>query len=194
MIEVSEQLVLPSTPAAVWEVLADPRAIAACIPGAALDQSLEDGSLAGTLSVKFGPLRVSFGCDGALELDDAAMKGVLTAHGRDSRGGTRFKLEATFHVVESPTDGSSAVTLQARVELAGRLASVIEGGASAVVEQMTAEFAQRLASTSEASQPQQPRSSADAVPLSVWFRGVAARTWRFLHARLRPASIGSRDR
>ena len=145
MIEVNERIEVPSTPRIVWRLLSDPRAVVDCVPGAVLGDELEDGSFDATLTVKFGPARVTFRARIALELDAAAMTGHVTARGRDNQGGTRVRAKMTFKVVEQAEPPGSAIPIEARVEISGRLASLVEGGAALVVKRMTGEFTERLA-------------------------------------------------
>ena len=145
MIEISERIDVPATPRIVWEILSDPRAVVDCVPGAALGERQEDGSFDATLTVKFGPAKVSFRARVALELDDAAMTGHVSAKGRDNQGGARVKATMTFKVVEqAEPPGSSAIPIEAQVEISGRLASLVESGANLVVKRMTGEFTERL--------------------------------------------------
>jgi len=145
VIEVSERIEVPSAPRIVWEVLSDPRAVVDCVPGAALGEQQEDGSYDATLTVKFGPAKVTFRAKFALELDGAAMVGHVSSRGRDNQGGTRVKATMTFKVVEGQAPGSAAVPIDAQVEIAGKLASLVESGANLVVKHMTKEFSERLA-------------------------------------------------
>ena len=116
-----------------------------CVPGAALGEQHEDGSFDATLVVRFGPAKVTFRARVAAEFDEAAMTGRVTSKGKDNQGGTRFNTSMGFKVVERADGTGSAVPIDARVEIAGRLASLVEGGAALVVKRMTAEFSERLA-------------------------------------------------
>jgi uncharacterized protein len=95
--------------------------------------------------VKFGPAKVTFRAKVALELDGTAMVGHVSSRGRDDQGGTRVKTAMTFKVVAGEAPGSSAVPIDAQVEISGRLASLVESGATLVAKRMTGEFAERLA-------------------------------------------------
>jgi carbon monoxide dehydrogenase subunit G len=142
VIEVDEQFEVSAPPAAVWQLLADPRAVVGCVPSAAIVGENEDGSLETTLGVKFGPLGVVFAAHAELELDDAARRGRIRARGRDKQGGARFQASASFGV--DPVADGSRVTTRGEVEITGRLASMIEGGASVVVKRMSNDFASCL--------------------------------------------------
>jgi len=145
MIEVNERIDVPGTPRAVWDLLADPRAVVECVQGAALGDAHDDGSFDASLTVKFGPAKVTFRARVALELDAAAMAGHVSSRGKDNQGGTRFRATMTFRVAPREDAPGSTVAIEARVEIAGRLATVVEGGASLVVKRMTADFSKRLA-------------------------------------------------
>jgi carbon monoxide dehydrogenase subunit G len=145
MIEISEQINVPSTPRVVWGLLSDPRAVVDCVPGAALGDEHEDGSYDSTLVVKFGPTKVTFRAKVELEFDAAAMSGRVIAKGKDKQGGTRVSATMAFKVAEQADPPGSAIPIDAQVEIFGRLASLVEGGAKFVVKHMTAEFSKRLA-------------------------------------------------
>jgi uncharacterized protein len=143
MIEVNERIEVPSAPHTVWSLLSDPRAVVDCVPAATLGDEQEDGSFDATLTVKFGPAKVTFRAKVSLELDAAAMTGHVNARGRDNQGGTKIRAKMTFRVV-GHSQGST-IPIEAQVEISGRLATLIEGGATLVVKRMTKEFTERLA-------------------------------------------------
>lgn len=153
MIEIAERFEVPASPARVWEVLSDPHAVVECVPGASIERTNEDGSFDAKLTVKFGPTRISFMTQCALDLDSAAHTGKLSARGKENAAGTRIASAATFAV--APQGDGTEVSVQSTVEVAGRLAGMIEGGAGVVARRMSAEFAKRLAErcTQEAARP-----------------------------------------
>ena len=73
------------------------------------------------------------------------MSGHVSSRGKDNQGGTRVKTAMTFKVVAGQAPGSSAIPIDAQVEISGRLASLVETGAALVVKRMTGEFTERLA-------------------------------------------------
>jgi carbon monoxide dehydrogenase subunit G len=145
VIEISERIEVAAAPGTVWDVLSDPRAVVDCVPGAELGEQQEDGSYDATVTVKFGPAKVTFRTKVALELDEAAMSGRVSSRGRDNQGGTRVKTTMTFKVVAGAAPGTAAVPVDAQVEISGKLASLVESGANLVVKHMTKEFSERLA-------------------------------------------------
>ena len=145
MIEVNEQIDVQSAPRIVWGLLSDPRAVVACVPGAALGDQHEDGSFDASVTVKFGPAKVAFHARVALELDAATMVGHVTSKGKDNQGGTRFHATMTFRVAEHTEQAGSMIPIEAKVEIFGRLATLVESGAAIVVKRMTHQFSERLA-------------------------------------------------
>jgi uncharacterized protein len=144
LISITEEIVVPSPPERVWEVISDPSAVVSCIGGAELGASHDDGSFDGTLAIRFGGLRVKFAARISLDLDESAHEGRLTARGADGQGATRFSAGATFRVVEGDTPGTSRVFCDGEIKLNGKLAKLIESGAGMVVSRMTKEFTDQL--------------------------------------------------
>jgi carbon monoxide dehydrogenase subunit G len=85
---------------------------------------------------------VTFQAHAELELDPDAMRGRLSARGRDKQGGARFQASATFGL--SAIGAGTSVTTHGEVDISGRLASMIEGGANVVAKRMSAQFAECL--------------------------------------------------
>jgi len=145
MIEVNEKIEVDADPQRVWDLLSDPRAVVECVDGAALGEQQEDGTYDASITVKFGPAKVAFRAKVELEMDAAARTGNVTSRGKDKQGGARFETKMSFKVEERTDPPGSLIPIVARVEISGRLASVIETGASMVVKRMTKDFSERLA-------------------------------------------------
>jgi carbon monoxide dehydrogenase subunit G len=137
MIEVNERIEVPASPQAVWEVLSDPHAVAECVPGAALGEKHEDGSYDATLTVKFGPAKVAFRAHFTLTLDPASKSGQVESKARDNQGGARVKTTMNFKVMDGAVAGTSAVPIEAQVEITGKLASLVESGAERLAAKLT---------------------------------------------------------
>ena len=146
MIKINEQFDVPfAGPCVVWDLLSDPRAVVGCVPGAALGEEHEDGTFDGTLTVRFGPTKVTFRARIELALDQAAMTGSVTARGKDNQGGTRFRATMSFKVTEQTEPPGSKVLIEGENEISGKLAGLVESGAKIVIKRTTAEFAENLA-------------------------------------------------
>jgi uncharacterized protein len=144
MIEIHETVSVPSDSQMVWDIISNPRTIVSCVPGASLGEQQDDGSWDAAVAVKFGPVKVTLQARVTLELDEPARVGHVTARGKDNQGGTRFTSTMKFEVKDA-ADSGSVVAIDGLVELAGKLAGVIEGGAPIVIRRMTNDFAENLA-------------------------------------------------
>jgi len=145
MIEVHERVEVPAPTTTVWTLLSNPRDVVDCVPGAALGDQHEDGTFDATLTVKFGPAKVTFRARVAVEFDEAARAGRVTSKGKDKQGGTRFSATMNFKVVEQAEPPGAAIPIDAEVDIGGRLATLVESGAALVVKRMTKDFSERLA-------------------------------------------------
>ena len=146
MIEINERIEVPSAaPRVVWDLLSDPKDVVGCVPGATLGEEHEDGSFDGSMTVKFGPARVTFKARIELDLDEATMTGKVTARGKDNQGGTRFRATMGFEVVEQQDPPGSTVLVKGDNEISGKLAGLVEAGAKIVIKRISTEFAQNLA-------------------------------------------------
>ncbi|GAA3706477.1 SRPBCC family protein [Streptomyces tremellae] len=193
MIKIDEEIAVPAPPAKVWGVISDPSEVVSCINGAQLGASHEDGSFDGTLPVKFGAVRVRFGARVSLDLDEAEREGRLSARGRDGQGATRFNAHATFEVAEDGP-GGTRVRVSGEINLAGRLASVIEAGAGAVVKRMTKEFTDELVRKCTGEPAAAVPAAARPSPAEDWQRpaGGRLRAWlRRIFRRRRSGDAGA---
>ena len=148
MISVKENIEVSATRQSVWNILSDPNAVVECVEGAVLGEKKDDGSFDAKLTVKFGPAKVAFNANVMLELDAANMSGNVTARGKDSISGTKFRTSMQFKVEGQdapPENPRSAIPINAECEITGRLSSLIETGANLVIKRMTTSFAEKLA-------------------------------------------------
>ncbi|HEX6863041.1 MAG TPA: SRPBCC domain-containing protein, partial [Thermoanaerobaculia bacterium] len=58
--QIEKSFVLNAPVATVWEFLTDPYQVGRCLPGAAITDKLDDGSYAGTMTVKVGPVTANY--------------------------------------------------------------------------------------------------------------------------------------
>jgi carbon monoxide dehydrogenase subunit G len=144
LISITEEIAVPSPPSTVWPVVSDPAQVVACIGGAELGPTREDGSFDGALVVKFGAVRVRFAAVVRLDLAAEDHVGRLSARGKDGQGGTRFTADATFQVRPGESPAASVVGVTGSIQLSGKLAALVEAGAGAVVGRMTRDFSAQL--------------------------------------------------
>jgi carbon monoxide dehydrogenase subunit G len=104
-----------------WTVLSDVRATAACMPGAALTEQLDDTHFKGTVKSKIGPAMMSFGGDiEVLQLNAAEKRLQMLGKGADKAGSSAsMNLTATVEAGETPTNcvliGSAVIIVSGKL-------------------------------------------------------------------------------
>jgi uncharacterized protein len=127
-VKLDKRYPLEVTAEQAWAVLSDVRAVAACMPGAAITEQIDDKHFKGTVKSKVGPAVMSFGGDvEVLGLDAAARTMQMLAKGADKSG------------------SSASMNLSSRIEAGETPAtSVLVGAATVVVSGKLAQFGSRL--------------------------------------------------
>lgn len=164
MINLKEQFSIPAPPDEVWPLIAEPAVVAACIPGAELNELTAEGAHRGKVTFKFGPTVAVFRGEAKLTYDHLAKRCLIEARGIDQKGASRAR--ARFEVAASGSD-TTEVTLEGGFEVAGPLEMFASAGGVHVARALLAEFAaniervieQRRAGGSEAVLEQAPAAS-----------------------------------
>jgi carbon monoxide dehydrogenase subunit G len=119
---------MPASPAQVWAVLADVRAVAGCMPGAAITEQVDDTHFKGAVKVKVGPATAAFAGDIEVKaVDAAAQRMQLLGKGADRSGSTAaMDLTATIEPGDTPGDcvlvGKAVVTVNGKfAQFGGRM-------------------------------------------------------------------------
>lgn len=127
----------------VWAVLCDVPRVATCIPNAQITEIVDDKTYKAKVSIKVGPVAVSYGATIVVEsLDDATHTATLNVSGNElrGRGGVKAKVVSTA----TDTGGKTHVALHTDAQISGIIATVggrlIEG----VAKKTVAEFAANL--------------------------------------------------
>ena len=164
----------------VWEYLIDPARVAVCLPGAELLESRDDGSYLGAVKVKVGPVAMSYkGIVKFTERDEQGRVVRLVGEGREAGGGGSARLTMLSRIVALENRGSQ-VTVEAEVDLVGKIVQFGRGMIEEVSRQLFRQFAacakQQLemadnpgvveATQSVAQSPDEPKS-VSAVPLAL---------------------------
>jgi carbon monoxide dehydrogenase subunit G len=136
---------IPLEPQKAWHVLMDIPRIAPCMPGSELIGQTADGGYQGRVSVKLGPVALSFnGVAHFVERDDAAKVARVKAQGSDQKG--RGDASATVEFRLSPAAQGSRVDIATDVALSGLVAQYGRGAGliQAVATQLVDQFASNL--------------------------------------------------
>lgn len=133
-----------------WTALNDIPRVAPCAPGAQLVEARDDGSYVGTVSIKLGPVALTF--RGTLvykERDEAAHRVVAEASGNETRARGTARAIVVFTL--SPDGSGTRVDVETDVQLAGAIAqygrgaALIQSTAQVLMDEFAKNFAAQLA-------------------------------------------------
>ena len=142
MIALKEKFSIPAPPDEVWPLMSDPTVVAACIPGAELNELTPDGAHRGKVTFRFGPTVAVFRGETRLTYDHPAKRCLIEARGIDQKGASRAR--ARFDVHAEGADVTN-VTLDGGFEVAGPLEMFASAGGVHVARALLAEFAANIA-------------------------------------------------
>ena len=153
---------VPLPPAEAWPLLMDVARIAPCMPGAELTEVLGNDSYKGRISVRLGPVALTFAGLVVFEAVDAENHTArVRAQGTDAKGRGGAQATAAFRLEPAPAGTRVSVhtdlTLSGAVAQYGRGVGIVQAAAA----QLMAQFAEALkaqlaAGANEVSQPQTP--------------------------------------
>lgn len=135
-----------------WRTLQDLERVAGCLPGATIEPAGEDGAHRGTLRLKVGPLRMSYGGTvRLLDVDDATRTVSFDASAREQGGvGTAAAVIRTSVTGgdgggdREGTGGPTAVRVETDLSVTGRAAQFGRGMIEGVATRTLAAFASEL--------------------------------------------------
>ena len=139
-IEFRETLQVDAPIDRVWEFVNDPRKVVTCMPGAVLDEVVDERTFLGTVKIKVGAITASYkGRVVFTEVDAQARALEVAAEGRETGGGTA---RGTISIrLSSPAEGPTEFVTEARVDLTGRVMQVGRGMIQGVSHQLFKQFA-----------------------------------------------------
>jgi len=168
---------VPLPPDEAWRVLMDVERITPCMPGAELTEVVDKTNFKGRITVRLGPVALTFAGTVKLEdLDEAAHTARIKAQGSDSKGRGGAQAAASFQLQPVP-EGTKVVVdtdlmLSGAVAQYGRGAGIIQATANQLIQQFSACLKAEL-SASLATEASGGQRSPDAAvrPLNLNARG-----------------------
>jgi carbon monoxide dehydrogenase subunit G len=167
--EINNNFEVPLPPPDAWKVLMDIPRIAPCMPGAELTGVVDKDTYNGKVSVKLGPVALTFaGQVKFTDIDEAAHKARVKAQGKDSKGRGGANASVDFHL--EPTAAGSRVLVKTDLTLSGAVAQYgrASGLIQDVAQQLIGQFAQclkaKLAASAAAAEPR-PGAEQAAAPI-----------------------------
>ena len=154
---------VPLPPVQAWKTLMDIERIAPCMPGAELTEMVDDKTFKGKVSVRLGPVALTFQGTASFEdIDNDAHTASVKAQGADAKGRGGANANVAFHL--EPSDTGSTVKIYTDLQLSGSVAQYGRGAGMIqdLASQIIGQFAKNLAAQIEADQPAAPAASPDA--------------------------------
>jgi len=173
-VQLDKRYALEVDAARAWAILGDVRAVAACMPGAAITEQIDATHYKGTVKSKVGPATMAFAGDiEVLSIDVAARSMEMLGKGSD-RGGSSASMKLLARIEFGDTLTTSVLVGQANVIVSGKLAQFGSRLLVPVSDAMLAQFADhfRAAAAALPAPEMAMPSAAEAAPLAT---EVAAR-------------------
>jgi len=134
---------VPLPPAQAWALLMDIERIAPCMPGAQLTEVVDDKTYRGNISVRLGPVALTFAGTVAFEaLDNESRTARVRAQGTDAKGRGGAHAVSSFRL-EPSAEGSKVLVhtdlnLSGAVAQYGRGVGMIQSTAAQLMKQFAA--------------------------------------------------------
>lgn len=128
-----------------WTILMDIERIAPCVPGAELTEVVDENTYKGKISVKLGPVALTFNGQAQFEEKNGAdHRAKLKAQGTDAKGRGGAHANVSFHM--EPSDSGTKVIIHTDLQLSGAVAQYGRGVGMVkdLAQQIIAQFAANL--------------------------------------------------
>lgn len=161
--------------ATVWAFFQDVPSVAECLPGAELTEDRGDGTYAGKVSVKLGPMAANFEGEATVTPNEATRSGTIDGKGADRRGGSRGQVSVEYRLAEA--DGGTKVEIDADVTLSGAAAQFGRTGLiSEMSNRLIGDFVTCVEGKLSAATPEAAAEvkAADVKPLQLFFESLLA--------------------
>jgi carbon monoxide dehydrogenase subunit G len=123
----------------VWRFLLDPQQVAPCMPGAELDEVVDERTFHGNVKIKVGAITTRYkGKVHLTKVDEVVRTIEMSAEGRETGGGTAKGSMAS--VMRTLPDGGTEIVATASVDLTGKIMQVGRGMIQGVSHQLFLQF------------------------------------------------------
>ena len=149
-IDIRETFEVTAPVETVWKFVMDPAKVVSCMPGAQLDETVDERNFLGRVKVKVGA--VTSGYKGKVrftEVDESSHTVRMLAEGREPGGGTAKGTVSS--ILGALPDGRTKVVVEANIDLTGRIMQVGRGMIQGVSSQLFQQFAANVKQQLEAS-------------------------------------------
>lgn len=143
----------------VWQYLIDPKRVVECLPGAELLEQKDDRTFLGAIKVKVGPLSMSYkGQAKFTEINEETHQVRMVGDAREVTGSGSTKVSMLSTVVPL-ANGGSEVSVNADVELVGKIVQFGRGMIEEVSRQMFRQFSTCVKQHLEVAEDPQPTAN-----------------------------------
>lgn len=124
----------------VWAFVTDPRRVASCMPGASLDEIIDERNFHGSIRVRVGAITAAYkGKVEMTEVDESSHAVEIRAAGTETGGGTATaSMKSSLAKLDG---GGTRVVAEASVELTGKIMQMGRGMIQGVSDQLFEQFA-----------------------------------------------------
>lgn len=144
-VELDKSFPMPGSADVAWEFLQNIEAVAGCMPGAKITERLPEGGYKGTVTVRVGPVTMSFRGEVQVRDIDPAQRSLrLLGKGTDTTGSSGASMDLTARIEGVAADASTLVGKSA-VAMSGKAAAFGGRLMDSVAEQILKQFADNFA-------------------------------------------------
>jgi hypothetical protein len=149
-----------ATPDDTYALMTDVERVAPCIPGATITGQREDGAYDALVTMKMGPMSLTYkGVIEIVEQDDAAKTAVMRAKATEAKGQGTAQATLTMNISDAGS-GKTNVKVGSDILVTGRVAQMGRGIMTDVAGKMIGEMAKAMEATLVASAEAKARGEA----------------------------------
>lgn len=140
----NETFRVAADPDRVWRFLKSPADVVTCLPGAELVDIIDPQTYVGKVKVKVGPVTAAYSGKAILtQVDDSARRMQIVAEGKETGGPGSAKMTMTGVVIPL-AEGGAEVSVDAQIDIAGRVMQIGRGLIESVNKQLFRQFAESV--------------------------------------------------
>jgi uncharacterized protein len=154
--KIEERFEVQATVERVWKFLIDPQSVVQCLPGAELLETQDERTFLGSIKVKVGPLAMAYkGHAKFTEVNEQTHQVRMVGEAREVGGSGSTKV-TMLSTVASLASGGSEVSVNAEIDLVGKIVQFGRGMIEEVSRQMFRQFSACVRQQLEVSAETQP--------------------------------------
>ena len=163
-VQIDKTYPMPCSAEVAWDFLQNLEAVAGCMPGAKITERLDAGRYKGTVTVKVGPVTMSFRGEVEMkDVDPAARTLRLLGKGTDSTGSSAASMNLTARI-EAAEGGLCTLAGASDVSMSGKAAAFGGRMMNTVADQILKQFADNFATQVSALQAQRAAAAGSGAP------------------------------